>query len=276
MVQVGDHGVPFGVDNDGNFVVGLSRDAPASLVVRCTPQGSAPLSKTIAITPRHYLSVTISGTNRSGADPESGAAPNAEFGAFRGDDLFDGGDPDLPQDSSERASIVASTPQERETRAQRLQREAAAKQQAFRSMSPVEGYLQDFQWPVHGRVTSQWGAQRVIITKDGDQRPSRPHGGVDIRALPGTPILAPALGVVVLADPDYFFEGGVVFLDHGQNLVSAYLHQSAVSVQVGQTLQQGQQIGLVGQSGRATGPHLCWRMKWRGTDVDPSSLLAPT
>ncbi|HAJ03669.1 MAG TPA: M23 family peptidase, partial [Brevundimonas sp.] len=89
----------------------------------------------------------------------------------------------------------------------------------------------------------------------------------------GAPITAPAAGLVTLAESDFHYEGGLIFIDHGQGLITAYLHQSRVEVSVGQTVYRGQLIGRVGARGRATGPHLCWRMKWRDRNLDPSLLL---
>ena len=103
--------------------------------------------------------------------------------------------------------------------------------------------------------------------------PKTPHYGVDLAAPAGTPIHAPADGVVVLAEPDLWFEGGLTLIDHGQGLIGAFLHQQRLDVAPGQTVKRGEQIGLVGQKGRATGPHLCWRLTWRGRHLDPSMLL---
>ncbi|WP_306302010.1 M23 family metallopeptidase [Brevundimonas abyssalis] len=86
-------------------------------------------------------------------------------------------------------------------------------------------------------------------------------------------IRAPADGLVTLAEPDLHFEGGLTLIDHGQGLISAYLHQSRLDVRPGERVVQGQAIGRVGASGRATGPHLCWRLKWRDRNLDPSLLV---
>ena len=96
---------------------------------------------------------------------------------------------------------------------------------------------------------------------------------MDLAAPEGTPIRAPAAGLVVMADPDMHFEGGLTLIDHGQGLVSMYLHQSRQDIRAGQRVAQGQPIGAVGHKGRATGPHLCWRMTWRGRHMDPSLFL---
>ncbi|QGZ94487.1 M23 family metallopeptidase [Terricaulis silvestris] len=151
----------------------------------------------------------------------------------------------------------------------RIQREAAVKQQGWNSYADIEGFLDGFIIPVEGgRVSGTWGNQRVL-----NGVPASPHFGYDIAAPAGTPIRAPAAGVVTLAQPDMHYEGGLVFIDHGQNLITMYLHMSRLDVQVGDRVEQGQGIGAVGSSGRATGPHLCWRMKWRDRQLDPSVAL---
>ncbi|MBW8302981.1 MAG: M23 family metallopeptidase, partial [Brevundimonas sp.] len=88
----------------------------------------------------------------------------------------------------------------------------------------------------------------------------------------GTVIRAPAAGRVTLAEPDLHFEGGLTLIDHGQGLITAYLHQSRLDVRAGQDVRRGDSLGRVGMTGRATGPHLCWRMKWRNRNMDPSLL----
>lgn len=148
----------------------------------------------------------------------------------------------------------------------RIQREAALKREGWDSFANIEGFLDGFILPIEGgRVSGTWGNQRVL-----NGVPASPHFGYDIAAPTGTPIRAPAAGVVTLAQPDMHYEGGLVFIDHGQGLITMYLHMSRLDVAVGDTVEQGQVIGAVGSSGRATGPHLCWRMKWRERQLDPS------
>lgn len=152
----------------------------------------------------------------------------------------------------------------------RIQRESALKQAAFTSQASIEGFLDGFIRPVEGgTVTGRWGNQRIL-----NGTPSTPHFGYDIAVPAGTPIRAPAAGIVTLAEADMHYEGGLVFIDHGQGLITMYLHMSRVDVRVGDTLEQGQVIGAVGASGRATGPHLCWRMKLRNVQqLDPSIAI---
>lgn len=149
---------------------------------------------------------------------------------------------------------------------ERIAREAALKREAFASLAEMEGFLDGFILPIEGgTVTGRWGNQRIL-----NGTPSTLHFGYDIAAPTGTPIRAPAAGVVTLANPDMHYEGGLVFIDHGQGLITMYLHMSRLDVAVGQRVEQGQVIGAVGASGRATGPHLCWRMRWRERQLDPS------
>jgi murein DD-endopeptidase MepM/ murein hydrolase activator NlpD len=151
----------------------------------------------------------------------------------------------------------------------RIRREAALKREGWDSFAEITGFLDGFIIPVEGgRVSGRWGNQRIL-----NGVPSTPHFGYDIAAPEGTPIRAPAAGVVTLAEPDMHYEGGLVFIDHGQGLITMYLHMSRLDVAVGDTVAQGQLIGAVGSSGRATGPHLCWRMKWRERQLDPSVAI---
>ena len=149
----------------------------------------------------------------------------------------------------------------------RIAREAEMKNVGFASRAPVNGFEGTWVWPVDGRISGLWGNQRVD-----NGVPKTPHYGVDIAGPIGSQIRAPADGVVAFANPDMFLEGGLVLLDHGQGLISMYLHMSRVDVKVGDHLKQGDPIGARGALGRATGPHLCWRLKWRDRYLDPSLM----
>ncbi|MBL8531255.1 MAG: M23 family metallopeptidase [Hyphomonadaceae bacterium] len=151
----------------------------------------------------------------------------------------------------------------------RIQREAAMKAEGFASEADITGFLDGFIWPVEGgRISGRWGGQRIL-----NGVPNTPHFGVDIAVPTGTPIRAPAAGVVSFANPDMHYEGGLVFIDHGHGLITMYLHMSRLDVQAGQRVEQGQVIGAVGATGRATGPHLCWRMRWRERQLDPTVAI---
>lgn len=121
-----------------------------------------------------------------------------------------------------------------------------------------------FSWPVTGRISGVFGSQRIL---NGEAK--TPHSGVDVAAPSGTPVKAPAPGVVRLAETGMYFEGGLVLIDHGQWLESAFLHLSRIDVKPGDRIAAGQVIGAVGATGRATGPHMHWSLKWTGTLVDP-------
>ena len=130
------------------------------------------------------------------------------------------------------------------------------------------GWRQGFVWPARGRISGVFGSQRIYRGEPGSF-----HSGVDVAAGAGAIVVAPADGVVVLAGPPSFsLEGNLVIVDHGMGLNSAFLHLATTAVRVGQTLRQGDPIGTVGASGRATGPHLHWSMKWRDARVDPARM----
>ena len=127
-----------------------------------------------------------------------------------------------------------------------------------------------FVWPVKGRISGVFGSQRVY-----NGTPASPHSGVDIAAGKGTPIHAPAGGIVTFANPDLYLTGGTVLIDHGHGVSSNFLHMSRIDVKVGDRVEQGQVIGLVGATGRATGPHMHWGMNWFNVRVDPQLLMPP-
>ncbi len=149
----------------------------------------------------------------------------------------------------------------------RIRREGALKRAARPRDTDAEWFAERFIWPVEGTITGTFGLQRYF-----NGEPRRPHYGVDVAAPVGTPVLAPAAGIVTLAEPDLYFEGGLIFLDHGQGIISALMHLSSVDVEVGDRVEQGDVIGAVGATGRVTGAHLDWRMYWRSAHVDPALL----
>ena len=125
-----------------------------------------------------------------------------------------------------------------------------------------------FDWPLTGPITGVYGSQRILNGK-----PRNPHWGIDIAAPTGTSVRAPAAGIVTLAHPDMYFSGGTLFIDHGHGLVSAFLHLEAIHVEVGDWVDRGQHVAEVGATGRATGPHLDWRMNLGDVRIDPALLL---
>ena len=142
------------------------------------------------------------------------------------------------------------------------------KKSARAKTHPLADWDNGFQWPVLGRISGVFGSQRIL-----NGEPKRPHSGVDVAAPTGTPIRAPAAGVVRLAEKDMYFEGGLVLLDHGHWLESAFLHMSRIDVEPGQRVEAGEIIGAVGATGRVTGPHLHWSLKWVGRLVDPQLVV---
>jgi len=130
-----------------------------------------------------------------------------------------------------------------------------------------ERYWTDFRRPVEDALGSRFGRRRIL-----NGEPRSPHAGVDFRSPAGTPVEAPAGGRVVFAG-DLFFTGRTVILDHGEGLYSLYAHLDQIKCGCGDRLDQGQVLGLVGKSGRATGPHLHWGVKLRGDRIDPMILV---
>ena len=139
-------------------------------------------------------------------------------------------------------------------------------------VTDAQGWRQTFIWPRVGRISGLFGAQRIYQGEPGSY-----HGGVDIAAATGEPVLAPADGVVILAaiDKPFTLEGHLLMIDHGHGLNSAFLHLSRIDVKMGDHVAQGQQIGAVGATGRATGPHLHWGMKWHDARIDPLLIAGP-
>jgi murein DD-endopeptidase MepM/ murein hydrolase activator NlpD len=152
--------------------------------------------------------------------------------------------------------------------AARIQREQAEVVAARNRDDAREDFTHGFIWPVTGRISGRFGNQRVY---NGD--PKAPHSGMDIAVPQGTPVKAPADGIVTFAKPDLYLTGGTVLLDHGFGLSSNFLHLSRIDVKVGQHVHQGEVIGAAGMTGRATGPHVHWGFNWFGVRLDP--LLLP-
>ena len=129
-------------------------------------------------------------------------------------------------------------------------------------------YASGFAWPAKGRISGVYGSQRVL-----NGEPRRPHYGLDIAAPTGSPVYAPADGLITMTHPDMFYSGGTIILDHGQGLSSTFLHLSEILVEAGVFVKQGDLIGRIGSTGRASGPHLDWRMNWLDRRVNPQPLL---
>jgi len=262
-------GVEVLVGADGAFVTGFDRDAGASARLEIG-EGAARIGVDLTVAGRTYLSGENISTTRGlfgGSDEELSPL----------DDLF--------ADEAELEAMIAAearsatsltrslggggtTAEELRTR---IYREWRLKQDALASRAEISGFLEAFIWPLEGelRITSAWGTNRNYSNGT-----KKPHYGVDLAAPVGTPIRAPAAAAVTLAEPDMYYEGGCIFLDHGLGLTSIYLHMDEVDVEAGSTIAQGAPLGKVGTKGRSTGPHLCWRLYWRDRKLDPTLLTA--
>ena len=135
----------------------------------------------------------------------------------------------------------------------------------------AQGWRQTFAWPATGRISGVFGSQRIYAGE-----PGAFHGGVDVARPTGTPVAAPADGVVILAaEAPFSLEGNLLMIDHGMGLNTAFLHLSRIDVRVGDVVRRGQIVGAIGMTGRATGPHLHWAMKLRDARIDPAPLAGP-
>ncbi|GAB4525355.1 MAG: hypothetical protein Kow00133_13890 [Amphiplicatus sp.] len=157
-----------------------------------------------------------------------------------------------------------------EEQLEKIAADKAKKDAARRETHANADWADGFDWPAAGPISGVFGSQRIL-----NGEPKRPHSGLDIAAPEGTLVRAPAAGIVRLAESDMYFEGGLVFLDHGHWLESAFMHLSRIDVAPGQRVEKGDVIGAVGATGRATGPHLHWSLKWTDRLVDPQLVLPP-
>lgn len=140
-----------------------------------------------------------------------------------------------------------------------------------RAMDTAQAWFaQDWIWPSTGIISGVYGSQRIL-----NGEPRRPHFGIDIAVPTGTPVVAPTDAIVRMAEPDLYFTGGTVMLDHGHGVTSVYSHLSKITVSVGQKVRQGEKIAEVGSTGRSTGPHLDWRVNWFTERLDPELLAGP-
>lgn len=173
-------------------------------------------------------------------------------------------------------SVIEGVPQRTVTPPQedleRIRKEraqvAAAKATVYDCVECIEELLFAIQMPLTGRISGVYGSQRVY-----NRVPGNPHYGLDIARPTGTPVKAPSRGMVVLAEPDLYYSGGTVILHHGFGVTSSFLHMSRLHVKAGDVVDQGGLIGEVGATGRATGPHLDWRMNHESNRVDPNTLF---
>ena len=229
---------------DGWAMFGLRRDARGTLEIAIRRPGADDMQLALAISPR-----------------------SDEFRVIEGLDCD---------------KVDARTPEQKAHAA----RSWVKKQEAFSLFHGGDGALHGFVRPAEGRTSSPFGPARKYVgvsaqTGEPCEKVSV-HRGYDIAAPTGTPVTAPAAGTIILADPDLYYEGGTIFLDHGHGLVSVFMHLSEIDVAVGDMVPAGRHLGAVGNTGRTTGPHLHWSVKWRNAGsedragdfyIDPELLL---
>lgn len=209
---------------NGDFILGLERDAPARVSLRIVRHGKVE-EREFAVAKRHYNIQNIEGV------PEATVNPPPEV-------------------------------------LERINREAAMVARARAGTDPRLDYLGGFSKPLEGRISGVYGSQRIY-----NGTPKNPHFGLDIAAPTGAIVKAPAPGVVRLVNRDLYFSGGTLIVDHGYGLFSSFIHLSDILVKEGQSVQVGDPIAKVGATGRATGPHLDWRINWYDVRVDPALVL---
>jgi murein DD-endopeptidase MepM/ murein hydrolase activator NlpD len=151
----------------------------------------------------------------------------------------------------------------------RIARDAKAVNDARAFNTDATWFVEKFDWPAEGRISGVYGSHRIL-----NGEPRDPHYGIDIAAPHGAPIKAPADGIVRMAE-DLFLSGNTLILDHGHGVSTSYLHMSAFDVQPGDRVRRGDIMGRVGATGRATGPHVCWRMNWFQTRLDAALSASP-
>ena len=226
--RVSQDGQAVRVSDQGDFLLGFTRDAPATSQLRIELPDGKVEQRSLQVAAREYRIQRIDGLPKSKVTPRS------------------------PEDLA------------------RIRRDAVAVRKARVRDDDRQDFLGGFVWPVTGPISGVYGSQRIL-----NGEPRRPHFGVDVAAPVGTPVRAPAAGVVTLAEPDLFFSGGTLIIDHGHKLTSSFLHLHKLHVKVGDRVEQGDLIAEVGATGRVTGAHLDWRMNLRDRRIDPELLVPP-
>jgi murein DD-endopeptidase MepM/ murein hydrolase activator NlpD len=151
----------------------------------------------------------------------------------------------------------------------RIKSDQAAVAAARQTPAATGDFWRGIDWPVTGRISGVFGSQRIL-----NGQPRQPHYGIDIAVPKGTPVRAPASGLVTLVK-DLYFSGWTIIINHGLGLNSTFLHLDSTAISVGDTVQRGSIIGTVGSTGRSTGPHLDWRLDWQGRRIDASLAAGP-
>lgn len=155
-----------------------------------------------------------------------------------------------------------------ESALKRIRKEVKLTKAARKVDTTRQDFLQDFIWPAKGIISGVYGSRRVY-----NGQPRRPHFGVDIAAPQGSLVVAPVSGKVVLTHDNMYFSGGTLIVDHGHGVTSTFIHLHKILVKEGDTIKQGDAIAEIGATGRATGPHLDWRMNWFDQRLDPQLLM---
>ncbi len=150
----------------------------------------------------------------------------------------------------------------------RSQKDSKQIKTARKINSELNAFAKGFIAPINGRITGVYGSQRVF-----NDVPKRPHFGLDYAGKKGDPVKSPADGKVLMFVPDMFYSGGTMIIDHGHGISSTFLHLSKSHVKAGDFVKKGEVVAAVGASGRATGPHLDWRINWFETKIDPALVL---
>ena len=210
---------------NGQFLLGLGRDAPTQIEITIINPDSQRLVEVLSIASREYNIQRIEGV------PQTTVTPS-------------------------------------ETDLKRIRIDIALVKNARKEITDRMDFLLGFKEPDIGPITGIYGSQRYY-----NGVPKSPHYGIDYAAPTGTAVKAPAGGQVTLAHNDLFYSGGTLIIDHGHGLSSTFLHLSEIVVELGQIVKPDQVIGKVGSTGRATGPHLDWRMNWRDQRIDPKLVL---
>jgi len=216
---------PLQVTPEGQFLLGLGREAQARLDISLTSPSGVKTTEQFSVLKRDYKIQRIEGV------PQKTVTPRAEDTA-------------------------------------RIRNDSMLVKRARKDITDSLDFLDGFQRPLQGPVTGVYGSQRFY-----NGIPKSPHYGVDYAAPTGTLVMSPASGVVRLAHKDLFYSGGTLIVDHGHGLSSTFLHLSDILVEEGMRVERGKPIAKVGSTGRATGPHLDWRMNWRQVRIDPVLVL---
>ncbi|MDC0062437.1 M23 family metallopeptidase [Candidatus Puniceispirillum sp.] len=151
----------------------------------------------------------------------------------------------------------------------RIKADGEAVRAARKINTPLGDFWHGFDWPVHGRISGVYGSQRIL-----NGQPRQPHYGIDIASPLGTPVYAPANGRITLVK-ELYFSGWTIVMAHGLGVNSSFLHLDKTMVKPGAFVKRGAVIGTIGATGRATGPHLDWRIDWQGRRIDPGLLVGP-